>query len=182
MRRFLFLAFLGAITVAVPATDLSAQYPYIAETPRPMYADSRDFLLRLIVIARSQVELGSMAMQKATRPDVTAFARMMLTDYTRVDTDLTGLAFTMDVGARSTDDEHRLRERRLDALYGREFEREYALAMFVVNQDVVSMLRIWTIEASKRPADDPLRRWASDMLPKAEQYLEKARQLQQVVM
>lgn len=176
MRRYFFIA---AIAFVVATSNLSAQYTFGAITPRPMYADSRDLVVRLIIIARSQVELGSMALQKATRPDVTAFARTMLTDYTRADTELTALASEINVGARSIDEEHRRRERRLDLLYGREFEREYVQAMFDVNQDVVSMLRIRSIESAKRAADDPLTRWVTDMLPKAEQYLEKARQLEQ---
>ena len=178
MQRYMVLA---AVMLAVAAANVSAQYTYGAVTPRPMYSDGHDFLLKLIVVSRSQVELGSMGLQKATRPDVSAFARMMLTDSTRVDTELTALASEMNVGARSIDVEHRTLERRLDNLYGREFEREYIQAMFDVSQDVVAMLRIWTLEASKRAADDPLTRWANDMLPRAEQYLEKVRQLQQTV-
>jgi predicted outer membrane protein len=122
-----------------------------------------------------------MALQKATRPDVTAFARTMLTDYTRADSELAALMADMTVGARSVDDAYHLRERRLDALWGKEFEREYVQAMFEMNQDVVSMLRIWTVEASKREDDDSVTRWAGDMLRRAEQYLEKARQLDQTV-
>jgi predicted outer membrane protein len=178
MQRYMVLA---AVMLASATTNLSAQYTFGPVLPRPLYSDSHDFLIRLTIVARSQVELGSMALQKATRPDVTAFARMMLTDYTRIDTELSALATDMNIGARSIDDEHRIRERRLDRLYGREFEREYIQAMFIVTQEVVSMLRIWSIETSKRAADDPLARWGNDMLPKAEEYLEKIRQLQQTV-
>ena len=178
MRRYVVL---GAVMLSVATASPAAQFSSGAVTPRPMYADDQDLLIRLIIVARSQVELGSMALQRATRPDITAFARLMLTDFTRVDTDLTAIASEMNVGARSIDTEHRTREARLDSLWGREFEREYAEAMFEVNQDLVSMLRIFAIESSKRQADDPLTRWARDMLPKAEQYLEKARQLVQTV-
>ncbi len=178
MQRYLVLA---AMMLAAATASVSAQYTYGAVTPRPMYSDGADFLLKLIVVSRSQVELGSMGLQKATRPDVTAFARTMLTDYTHADTELTALATEMNVSARSIDAQHRILERRLDRLYGREFEREYIRAMFDVSQDVVAMLRIWTLEASKRAADDPLTRWANDMLPRAEQYLEKVRQLEQTV-
>jgi predicted outer membrane protein len=182
MRRNFFLGAVAAASITVASrVDVSAQYIYGAVTPRPMYSDTRDFLLKMTLIARSQVELGSMAMQRATRPDVTAFARTMLTDYTKVESELAALMADMSVGARSVDDSYRLRERRLDALWGKEFEREYVQAMFEMNQDVVSMLRIWTVEASKREDDDPVTRWANDMLRRAEQYLEKARQLNQTV-
>jgi putative membrane protein len=169
-----------ALVVAL-ASSAAAQYTAGAMTPRPLFSSGRDLVTRLTLVARSQVELGSMGLQKATRPDVTAFARQMLTDYTRAETELTALADAMQLDTNVVDARLRGIERRLDGLYGQEFERDYAQAMFDVNQDVVSMLRIWAIEASKRAADDPVTRWVNDMLPKAEQYLERARQLQQTV-
>jgi predicted outer membrane protein len=170
----------AALSIAF-ATSVAAQYPVGAMTPRPLFSGGRDLVTRLTLIARTQVELGSMGLQKATRPDVTAFARQMLTDYTRADTELAALADSMQVDTNVVDARLRGIELRLDGLYGPEFERDYARTMFDMNQEVVSMLRIWTIEAAKRAADDPLTRWVDDMLPKAEQYLERARQLQQAV-
>jgi predicted outer membrane protein len=178
MTRRVILA--TALVVAL-ATSATAQYTVGAITPRPLFSGGRDLVTRLTLIARTQVELGSMGLQKATRPDVTAFARQMLTDYTRADSELAALADSMQVATNVVDARLRGIERRLDGLYGAEFERDYAQTMFDMNQEVVSMLRIWTIEASKRADDDPLTRWVNDMRPKAEQYLERARQLQQAV-
>ena len=139
-----------------------------------------------------EVELGKLAQERASSPDVKQFAEMMVRDHTKAGEELKQVAQQHSIRANShLQDEHRDLIDRLSALKGAEFDRQYMQAMVDSHQEVVDHLesraddpgqeRGATGTAGQQSADAAehgIAQWATKTLPTAQHHLEEAERIE----
>jgi putative membrane protein len=120
------------------------------------------------------VELGRLAQQRATRPEVKEFAEMAIRDHEKAASELKQIAskhnIPMDTGEQN---EHNDLRERLSKLSGEEFDREYVKTMVEEHKEAVNEL-----ERKANDENPEVRQWASNTLPTVRQHLERAQQIE----
>jgi putative membrane protein len=153
------------------------------------------FVHDLMEAGTAEVQLGQLATQRGSSPDVKQFGQMMIQDHTKAGEELTLIAMTYNIPPDTTlSEKHRELMDKLSKMRGAEFDREYISAMIEGHNDVIDKLQsrvdekdrvgVATGQAPKdknvkpEPADShvdaSLNQWAADTLPVAKQHFEKA--------
>jgi putative membrane protein len=122
----------------------------------------------------AEVELGRLAVGRASSADVKAFAQMMVDDHTKANGELSGLASQKGVTlpadppppAKAAKDH-------LSTLSGAAFDKAYMDHMVKDHEKAVAL---FTKEASSGK-DGDTKDWASKTLPTLQQHLAKAREV-----
>jgi putative membrane protein len=101
----------------------------------------RDFVNDVAIASMAEIELGKMAAQRGTSPEVKRFGEMMVADHTKASEKLSAVATQHNISVPTQlDDKHRDLRDKLSKLQGAEFDREYANAMVQGHEDVVDKL------------------------------------------
>ena len=188
----LYVAAVGVLMAQTAPGLAGRQQPPAAGTSFPP-GNTRDFIGAMTISGLAEVQLGNLAIARASHPDVKAFGEMMVKDHSLANTELQGIALQLNVPTPTDlDKKHRDVFDRLSNIGPREFDREYTKAMIEGHQDVARLLRSRTGDPAGGAAAgatavgtsgtldaDPLTRWARKVLPTVEQHLERAQQLQQ---
>ena len=153
----------------------------VAGTSGTMDMD-RDFVEEHLAMGNAEIELGRLAQQKATHPDVKEFGATMVRDHQMAAEELRAIAAkantTQSPTARPDTDvteEHVDVQEELAKLTGREFDRRYIDEMIDDHQEAVNDL-----EGKAENASHPeVKAWASKTLPKMRQHLEQARSIKE---
>jgi putative membrane protein len=154
-------------------------------------AGDRNFVEESLSADMAEVELGRLAQQRATYPEVKQFAEMMVRDHSQSSDALRPTAQQHSIQVRAgLPEEHRRLMERLSSLSGAEFDREYMDAMIDAHEEIVNHLqsrasedRFGENQGTARPerADNPveasLNLWAANTLPTASRHLEEARRI-----
>jgi putative membrane protein len=132
----------------------------------------RQFIRKAAVGGAAEVELGTLATQRASRPAVRDFGAKMVKDHGAMNAELTTLARAKGVDVpRTLDAEHQAVRDRLMALQGPDFDRAYMQEMVKDHtQDVAEFER-----ASQTASDADVRAWAGAKLPTLREHLALAR-------
>jgi predicted outer membrane protein len=218
MSRFTAAPFAVAMFVAVAgvlssSTHADTGVPILRQAPPPAVdparGDTRDFISRMTIAGLAQVQLANLGIERASNPDVKAFAQMMLKDHSQSNAELRALVTHANVQPPTElDKKHRDLVEHLSNVLPAEFDRRYAQVSIDIHQDMASQLGLraggqvpaTAAAGSDRPraatasatagieatagtggvADaDPLSRWAGRTLATVERHLERARQFQQ---
>lgn len=149
-----------AIATAVPAPAA------------PPAADSK-FMKDAAAGGMGEVELGRLASEKATRPEVKAFGKMMVDDHSKANAELKALAekknVTLPAGPKP---EHKALEARLSKLSGSAFDDAYMAAMVKDHEKDVREFE----RESKTGGDDDVKSWAGKTLPTLRHHLDEAKE------
>jgi putative membrane protein len=154
-------------------------------------AGNQEFVETSMESGMLEVELGKLAQQKATSPEVKQFADMMIRDHTKAGEELKQVAQQHSLQPQAQlEDNHRDMIQRLSGLRGAEFDREYMDAMVDSHQDVVDHLQSRadvdrvgdnkgsvTPEPSDNAVESGLNQWAAKTLPTARHHLDEARRI-----
>ena len=135
----------------------------------------REFIEDQLADGNAEVELGRLAQERASNPQVREFAGMMVTEHRKAGDQLKEIAsrHNVEMTAETRDEHHDLRER-LSKLSGAEFDREYIDAMVDDHEKAVK-----DVEDQAEDAENAaLKQWASSTLPNLRQHLERAKQIQ----
>jgi putative membrane protein len=101
----------------------------------------KDFLEDVAIANMAEIELGRMAVERATNPDVKKFAQMMIDDHTDAGEKLKGAVAKHGITLPTAiDDKHRDTQDKLAKKQGEEFDRDYIDAMVDSHQDVLDKL------------------------------------------
>jgi putative membrane protein len=115
----------------------------------------------------AEVQLGSLAEQKASRDDVKAFGKRMVTDHTKVNDDLKSLASQKNVTVPSDlDAKHKAVYDRLSKLSGTQFDRAYVDEMLKDHREDVAAFK-----REARSSDPDVKDFASRTLPTLQDHL-----------
>lgn len=133
-----------------------------------------EFIKKAATHGAAEVELGTLATQRASRPAVKDFGAKMVKDHGAANAELATLARSKGVDVPTTlDAEHQAVRDRLMALGGADFDRAYMQEMVQDHtQDVAEFEK-----ASQSASDTDLRNWAAAKLPTLREHLALARDI-----
>ena len=134
----------------------------------------REFIKKAAIGGRAEVELGTLATQRASRPVVRDFGAKMVKDHGAMNAELATLAKAKGADVPTTlGPAHQAVRDRLMALQGADFDRAYMQEMVKDHtQDVAEFEK-----ASQTAGDAELRNWAAAKLPTLREHLALARDI-----
>lgn len=137
-------------------------------------ANDQKFMTKAAQGGMAEVSLGNMAQKKAQSADVKNFGKRMVTDHTKVNQQLEGLAKQKNLTLPTKmDSKHMATEKRLSNLKGATFDREYMKHMVTDHEKDVADFQ----KAAKTAKDPDVKKFASDTLPALQEHLKLAREL-----
>lgn len=105
-------------------------------------SDEKKFVEQMLMANLAEIELGRLASERASSPEVKSFAQAMVTDHTQANEDLAPIAQRLGVQQPTElDAKHQRLSERLSKLQAQEFDREYIKAMVDAHQEVAKKSR-----------------------------------------
>ena len=150
----------GATTTGVTGGTSSAMTP-----------EDKEFVSKAGMAGLAEVQMANLALQKALNADVKAFAQRMVTDHSKVNTELRefatakGLALPAEV-----EGEHKNGLDHVSSLSGPEFDKSYMEHMVADHEKAVALFTT----ASTGATDPDLKAWAARTLPALQEHLRLA--------
>ena len=178
MRRLIgSIALACAFTCSVTADQEPAKSRPPVPGQSPPTADA-PFIGAAAMDGMAEVELGRLASQNASSPDVKRFAQRMVDDHSKAADELKGLASKRDVAlATKLDDEHRAVHQKLARLKGATFDQAYMAHMATAHLKAVALFQ----EEAKAGKDADVKAWAAKTLPTIQEHLKVASSLNATV-
>ena len=132
----------------------------------------REFIRKAAIGGATEVELGTLATQRAARPAVRDFGARMVQDHGAMNTELAALARSKGIAVPTAlDAQHQAVRDRLMAMQGADFDRAYMQEMVKDHtQDVAEFEKV-----AQTASDPELRTWAGAKLPTLRDHLALAR-------
>ena len=159
-RSFGFLILGSAAALAQTGAGLMASTP-------PSHVDT-SFAKEAALGGMSEVELGQLAVQKASDPRVRQFGQHMIDDHSKANDVLKAAAAQEGIALpTSTDKKHEELRAKFDKLSGAQFDEAYTKEMVRDHkEDVVAF------EKQAKAGNSPVQRFASDTLPTLQNHLQ----------
>ncbi|WP_316799559.1 DUF4142 domain-containing protein [Pedobacter frigidisoli] len=130
-------------------------------------ADSK-FATQAAVGGMAEVELGKLALEKATNQQVKDFASMMVKDHGTANTELMAIAAQKNITLPSTvDDEHKKTMEDLGKKTGADFDKAYVDAMISGHKSTLKLME----DESKDGKDAELKTFATKTAPIVQSHL-----------
>ena len=148
-------------------------------SPTRLAREDTAFLRQAAENGHAEVEGSKLADRKATNDKVKAFAKQMIDDHMKADSELKALASSKGVQVPSEPSTaQKARLKRLEAADGSQFDQRFADELGVkAHEDTVKLFQ----KAAKDAKDPDVKAWASKTLPTLEQHLVQARELKTAV-
>lgn len=151
-----------------------AAAPAAAASPVALAPADSQFVTKAALGGLAEVQLGNLALQKASSPEVREFAQMMVADHTRTNQEFNAIAAAKGVAAPTAlAPEHQAVHDKLNALSGAAFDREYMSAMVKDHSDAVAAFQGEVSSGS----DADLKQFATKTLPSLQQHQKRANEL-----
>ncbi|TFB30064.1 DUF4142 domain-containing protein [Pedobacter alluvionis] len=130
-------------------------------------ADAK-FTTQAAVGGIAEVELGKLALEKSSNPQVKEFATMMVKDHGMANTELTAIAKQKNITLPSTvDDEHKKKMDDLSKKTGADFDKAYVSAMVDGHKSTLKLME----DESKDGKDADLKSFATKTAPIVQSHL-----------
>jgi putative membrane protein len=136
----------------------------------------RNFIGDQLQEGMKEIELGQLASQRASNPEVKEFGSMMVQDHTKAGTELKQIASRENVeldNEEARSDANDASER-LSKLDGAEFDREYIDLMVKDHEKAAEALQ----DQAQNAEHPAVKQWAASTLPRIKSHLEHAQRLQ----
>lgn len=122
----------------------------------------------------TEVQLGQLALQKASNNEVKQFAQRMIDDHSKGNNELMQLAKSRNVVLPQTlDAKHKNMQSKLSQLQGQAFDKEYMRHMVEDHEEVMGQFQ----QASKFVQDPELKGWVMKQLPVLDEHLRLAKDI-----
>jgi putative membrane protein len=159
-------ALLGVALLLVSSMAALAQK---GKTAKPRV--DKTFLMKAAEGGMAEVELGRLAVRKASSPAVKQFGQHMVDDHGKANEELKGLAQSKGVALpKSVGAKNKATLAKLEKLNGAAFDRTYMSDMVKDHKEDVAEFR----HESTRGADPDAKAWAGKTLPTLESHLKMA--------
>jgi putative membrane protein len=196
MRKVLGIAILASALGAVPALaqsnpDQTKPQPKPKSTTSPKTSSDKtagqktagtsgtlapadhNFVNEAAIGGMAEVELGNLAKEKASNPDVKSFAERMATDHEKANDELKGWAQQKNVTLPTElDARHKATRDRLAKLSGEAFDKAYMREMVADHQHDVAAFK----RESTAAKDPDLKAWAGKTLPTLQDHAKLAKE------
>jgi putative membrane protein len=141
-------------------------------TSSALTPDDKEFVSKAGMGGLAEVQMGNLALSKASSADVKAFGQRMVTDHSKANAELAQLATAKGV-ALPTElaGEEQATMDRLSKLSGAEFDKAYMKDMVEDHEKDVAEFD----KASTTAMDGDLKAWAAKTLPTLKEHLEHAK-------
>lgn len=138
----------------------------------------RDFIEDQLEDGRAEINLGKIAAERATHPQVKQFAQMMVRDHQMAGEELRQVATQANIQLTTPepDGDHKDATEEFAELKGREFDRKYIDKMVAEHEEAVN-----EVEKKAESENAAVKGWATKTLPKLREHLEQAKQIQQTL-
>ncbi len=188
-----------AATAGLVAAGASGAYAQDRDTPRPatpsgassgassmagqktadmLKPADKTFATKVAQDGMAEIELGKLAEQKGSHPQVKSFGERMQTDHAKANDELKTLASEKGVTLpASPNQQQEALKTKLDKLDGAAFDRAYADAMVQDHQKAVSEFE----KESKSASDADVKAFAAKTLPTLREHLRLAREMKSAV-
>jgi len=165
----------GTVQAASETTTASATTTgSMGGTATNMTAEDKEFVSRAGMGGLAEVQMGNLALQKASSADVKAFGQRMVTDHSKANEELSQLATAKGL-ALPTElaGEHKEAFDHLNSLSGADFDKMYMQHMVEDHVKDVSEFE----KASTSAQDSDVKGWAGKTLPTLQQHLQVAKEV-----
>ena len=124
----------------------------------------------------AEVQLGQLAQQKATNPEVKAMAQHIVQGHQKANQELQQMAQAKGITIPTNlDRKHEKTHEKLSKLSGAEFDKEYVKAMVKDHKDDIEDFE----KQAKRGEDPELKNWAAQTMPVLQEHLKMAQALEE---
>jgi putative membrane protein len=142
-------------------------------TRSEMTNEDKEFVTMAGLGGLAEVQMGNLALQKATNADVKAFAQRMVTDHSKANGEIAEFATTKGLAlATELSGDHKSALEHLTSLSGAAFDKAYMQHMVEDHEKDVAAFD----KASTSASDADLKAWAGRTLPTLKEHLELAKQ------
>ena len=125
-----------------------------------------------------EVQLGQLALTKASSPKVKEFAQSMVDEHSKANEELKSLAQTKNITLPSTISEEKQKDYdKLAEKSGADFDKAYSEFMVKDHKDDVDQFK----KAAEKCEDAEIKSWAAEKLPVLENHLSMAESLEDAV-
>ena len=158
---------------AAPSTLESASSSPMSKTSKndDLARSDRTFMTKAAQGGLAEVELGRIAVQKATDPQVKQFAQRMVDDHGKANDKPKQVASSKNVTLPTDPPSDAKREEdKLNTLSGEQFDKEYMKHMLSDHKKDVSLFR----STAKAAKNSDVKQFASEALPTLKQHLQMA--------
>ncbi len=165
----------GTNTTISDETDAVDRAEDINEENLPGRAeDMADFMIEAANSNMAEIELGKLAAQKATDPEVKKFGQMMASDHGKASEEMKTLAASKNVTLPTgLSDDMQKKQTDLSKLTGAEFDKEYINLMVDMHEKDVSKFK----EASEDLDDAETKAFAAKTLPTLQAHLDQVKKI-----
>lgn len=133
------------------------------------------FTSQAAISGMAEVELGKLAMEKATNAKIKDFAAMMVKDHSKANEELKTIAQSKNIALPAMlDAEHQSKMEELKAKTGTEFDKAYAKAMVEGHQKTLNLMN----QGSSELTDNELKAFATKTAPVVKHHLEMITSIQ----
>ena len=138
--------------------------------------DDSEFLVDQAEINLAEIELGKLAQQKSTNPEVKKFGKMLVDEHTKAASEVSALAkdknFTLPTSLTEDGQEE---YKKLNEKTGLDFDKKFVDMMIDGHEKAIDKLQ----KASKDATDSDVKLWASNNIAGLTAHLEHAKLLKQ---
>ena len=140
--------------------------------------EDSDYLIFAAEVDMKEIELGKLAQQKSTNPDVQALGKMMVDQHTKSLADLKAAATKKNISIPETlTDKGQEAYKDLNEKTGHDFDKAYTDKMVDGHEKTIEKME----KASEKASDADIRMWAANMLPTLRTHLEHAKMAKEKV-
>jgi putative membrane protein len=169
-----FAAFVALSTIAANAQDSGNQH-MDEGSQKMMKSPDVAFAMKAAQGGMAEVQMGQLAVQNASNPDVKAFGQQMMDDHTKANDKLKSVAQAQNMTIpESVDAKHQSEYTKLQSLSGPSFDREYVKCMVKDHEEDVKEFQ----KEANTGKDPQIKAFASETLPVLEQHLSKIKSIQ----
>lgn len=153
----------------------SVSYPAFA-ADKGLSGKDKSFIKDAASGGMMEVQLGQIAKEKATSPEVKSFGEQMVTDHGKANEELKALAEQKKISVSAKlERKHQSKVDKLSKLTGTEFDKAYVKEMVEDHTKDVADFQ----KATKNVKDPDLNAWAGKKVPVLQQHLQMAKDLAQ---
>ncbi len=182
-KRIVYLLTSAVLLVAVSCGDTRKDSTDMAEdqneeTLSNKADDDADFAVEAADGGLMEVELGTLALSKASSPEVKKFAQMMVDEHTKANNELKALAQQKNITLPTVmGNEHQRKVDNLREKTGAEFDKDYMDLMVKDHKDDIDEFE----DQAEDGKDPEIKSWASTKVAALRHHLEEAQRVQELV-
>ena len=140
--------------------------------------DDTEFAVAAADGSMLEIQLGQLALTKASSPKVKEFAQSMVDDHSKANEELKGLAQTKNITLPTSISEEKQKDYdKLAEKSGADFDKAYSEFMVKDHKDDVDQFK----KAAEKCEDAEIKSWAAEKVPVLENHLSMAESLEDAV-